>query len=55
MVTLKVIKPILDNTIKDYRRIGDYYEVSLERLNEMRNGLKGLFNLYFIVIKIKKN
>ena len=55
MVKLKVIKPILDKSIKAYRKTGDYFEVSLERLNEMRNSLKGLFDSYFIVIKIKKN
>ncbi len=55
MVRLKVIKQILDKSIKGYRKPGDYFEVSFERLSEMRNSLKGLFDSYFIVIKIKKN
>lgn len=55
MITIKVLKVIKDSSIKDYRKVDEEFEVSTERLLDMKNSLKNKFDDYFLVIKGKKS
>jgi hypothetical protein len=51
MITLKVLKTIKDSSIKGYRKVGDLFDVSLQRVEEMKTSLGNKFESYFLVIK----
>ncbi len=51
MITLKVLKNIKDSSVKRVREVGELFEVSTERLDEMRKSLGSKFDSYFLLVK----
>ena len=51
MITLKVLKAIKDSSIKDYRKVNEEFEVSVERLEQMKDALGNKFESYFLIVK----
>lgn len=54
MITLKVLKTIYDSVGKKELKKGDLFEVSKERLKQIRANKEIKFDNYFEVIKLEK-
>jgi hypothetical protein len=54
MITLKVIKSIKDNSVGRFRLVGELFEVTVDRLEEMKTALGSKFDFYFLVVKGNK-
>lgn len=54
MITLKVLKSIKDSTVGRRRIIGEEFDVTEQRLLEMKKVLANSFDTFFLVIKAKK-
>ena len=54
MITLKVLKPILDSQSNKTLKKGDLWPVSETRLKEIKANKSIKFDAYFEVVKIEK-
>lgn len=58
MITLKVLKGIKDSSINGYRKVNEEFDVTVDRLEQMKEALGNKFESYFLIIKgvkVKKN
>ena len=54
MITLKVLKPILNSQNNQTLKKGDLWEVTETRLNQIKSNTAIKFDAYFEVVKIEK-
>ena len=54
MITLKILKPILDSQSNKTLKKGDLWQVSETRLKEIKANKSIKFDAYFEVMKIEK-
>ena len=54
MITLKVLKNITDSQTGNKKKRGDIWEVTEERLNQIRTNKEIKFDSFFEVLKVEK-
>ena len=54
MITLKILKPILNSQNNQTLKKGDLWEVTETRLNQIKANTSIKFDAYFEVVKIEK-